>query len=138
MKYFDYKTRVRYSETDQLHVAYYGRYFEWFEAARVEYIRVLGISYATLEEKGYFLPVVEAQCAYHRPARYDDILVIKTSVNMMKNTSLRFYYEVFIEGQTEKLASGTTTHAFVDPSMKPIRIPELIREKIEVVSTPSA
>ena len=133
MKYYDFTTRVRYSETDQLHIAYYGRYLEWFEAARVEYIRALGISYADLEREGYFLPVLEAQCHYHQPARYDDVLVVRTWIDRLKNSSLRFRYEVFRHGEKQLLADGYTLHAFVNPQLKPVRVPQRLRDVIEVV-----
>ena len=134
MKYFHFTTRVRYSETDQLHIAYYGRYFEWFEAARVEYIRSLGVAYADLEQQGYFLPVVEASCSYREPARYDEVLVIRTWINSLKNSSLRFCYEVRREGNETILANGHTVHAFVNSQFKPVRIPDLVRDRVEVVA----
>jgi acyl-CoA thioester hydrolase len=134
MKYFDFTTRVRYSETDQLHIAYYGRYFEWFEAARVEYIRALGISYADLESQGYFLPVVEASCQYKQPARYDDELTVRTWISQLKNTSLHFRYEVFKEKNKVLLAKGQTVHAFVNKDMKPVRVPDLVRNRVEIVA----
>lgn len=133
MKSYDYTTRIRYSETDQMRIAYYGRYFEWFEAARGEYIRALGLSYAEFEKKGYFLPVLEAQCTYHRPARYDEQLIVRTWVDQLKNSSLRFRYHLFRQGEKERLAEGYTIHAFVNRDMKPVRIPQEFRDAIEVV-----
>src|SRR5438552_1546941 len=64
--------RVRYAETDQMQMAYYGRYFEWFEVARSEYCRVRGIDYAAMEAAGLFMPIMEARCRYKAPAHYDD------------------------------------------------------------------
>ena len=78
METAELELRVRYAETNQMGVAHHASFFVWFEAARTEFIRARGRSYADVEAAGWLLVVVEAQCRYRRPARYDDVLVIRT------------------------------------------------------------
>ena len=72
--------RVRYAETDQMGVVYHSNYFAFFEAARAEWIRELGMTYADMEKMGVVMPIVDVHCKYLRPARYDDLLTIKTTL----------------------------------------------------------
>src|SRR5690349_12733384 len=95
MKYFDFKTRVRYGETDKMGISYYANYLVWFEAARTEYFRALDLIYTEFEKKGIMLPVAEAHCRYLGPSSYDDELTIRTSVSQMRQSSIRFEYQVF-------------------------------------------
>ena len=76
----DFQVRVRYAETDQMGVVYHGHYFQYFEVARAESIRTLGFSYADMERMGVIMPVVEVQCRYLRPARYDDLLTVRVQL----------------------------------------------------------
>lgn len=119
---FTTSIRVRYSETDQMSVAYHGNYFAWFEVGRVEMLRSLGFSYAELEADGCGLPVVEASCRYRSPARYDDLLDLRTDVRTLRGSILIFGYEMWRE--TVLLAEGQTKHVVVDRSLKPTRLPE--------------
>lgn len=119
--------RVRYAETDQMRYAYYGRYMEWFEAARGEFCRVKGIDYTTLEESGLFLPVAEAYCRYKSPARYDDLLEITAAVKDCTRRILRMVYEVR-RGDTV-LAEGETTQILADENGRPRTIPQEIRDR---------
>jgi acyl-CoA thioester hydrolase len=132
MKYFDHDIRIRYAETDQMGVSYYGNYFTWFEVGRTEYFRALGLPYTEYEAAGIFLPVGEAYCRYYRPVRYDQCITIRTWVSTLKQTSIAFTYTITEKGQKGKIAEGYTTHIFVDSKMKPQRIPADIREKVIV------
>ncbi len=127
MNYFDFEYRVRYGDTDKMGIGYYGNYFTWFEAARTEYFRALGLPYTECEKKGYFLPVVETSAKYYSPSTYDDLLVVRTSVSKLGMTSIRFEYRVFQKASQQLVATGFSVHAFVDKSMKPVRMPEEIR-----------
>jgi acyl-CoA thioester hydrolase len=118
--------RVRYAETDQMGVAYHGNYFAWFEVGRVELLRSLGLTYAALEEQGCILPVVEVQCQYRRPARYDDLLEVSTSLKAMRGPMLVFAYQL-CRGE-DLLAEAETKHVVVDKEMKRRRMPEAYRE----------
>ena len=120
--------RVRYADTDQMGVVYYSRYLEWFEVGRTEYLRELGWPYRRMEEEGVFLPVVEAHVRYHRPARYDDLVQIRTSIGEVSGARLKIECEVWLEEQL--LASGYTNHAFLNGAGKPIRPPRVFVEAL--------
>lgn len=94
--------RVRYAETDQMNVVYYGNYAQYFEVARAESIRNLGFTYKEMEAAGVMMPVVEMQTKYLRPAHYDDLLNIKTIMREMPvDHKIRFEHEVY--NQEKKL-----------------------------------
>ena len=130
MNYYDYEYRVRYGDTDKMGISYYANYFIWFEAARTEYFRALGLPYTRCEEKGFYLPVVEAGARYSAPCTYDDLIMVRTSVAYAKRSSMRFEYHVFIKGQEKILATGFSVHVFVDKKMQPVRIPSEIQNSI--------
>ncbi|RRA50160.1 thioesterase family protein [Acidipila sp. EB88] len=115
--------RVRYSETDQMGVVYHGNYFAWFEVGRVELLRSLGFSYQELEaQDDCILPVVEASCRYRRPARYDDLLTLATSVKALRGSIVVFTYKLYV-GEV-LLAEGETKHVVVDGALQQRRLPE--------------
>lgn len=124
--------RVRYAETDQMGVAHHASYLVWFEAGRTELIRSRGRSYAQIEADGWLLVVVEARCRYLRPARYDDVLIIRTRLGPAGPATLAFEYEVIRRADGDVLARGTTVHAAVDRTGRPRRIPEEIRRLLGV------
>jgi acyl-CoA thioester hydrolase len=128
MNFFDYEYRVRYGDTDKLGISYYANYLVWFEAARTEYFRALGLPYTECEKKGYFLPVAEAQAKYLAPSTYDDLLIVRTSVSELRQSSMRFEYQVFNKQTQKLLATGFTIHVFVDSKLKPVRIPEEVKK----------
>lgn len=122
-----YEIRVRYGETDQMQIAYYAHYLNWFEVGRSNLLRESGVSYRDVESQGVFLPVVEAHCRYLKPARYDDLLRIITKVSQAKRARLLFEYEIHrvaTHRDDELLATGNTVHVAVDERGKPIRLPE--------------
>ncbi len=137
MNYFDYEYRVRYADTDKMGVSYYANYLVWFEAARTEYFRALGYPYTKCETQGYFLPVVEANIHYLAPSTYDDLLTVRTSVAEIRNSSMRFEYQVFQQGPQKLITTGATLHVFVDAGLKPVRIPEEIRSRVRLYSLDS-
>ena len=114
--------RVRFAETDQMGVVYHGNYFAWFEVGRGELLRTLGFSYAVLEKEGCGLPVVEAACRYRRPARYDDLLTVETTVKALRGSIVIFTYALMRDA--ELLAEGETKHVAVDRDLRPRRLPE--------------
>jgi acyl-CoA thioester hydrolase len=124
--------RVRYSETDQMGTFYNSRALEWFECGRSELMRhKLGMSYAALEAKGVFLPLVEAHLEFQGPARYDDLLSIATVVEWSGRAKLRFEVQIS-QGDTGKpVVRGYTVHAFTDTTGKPIRPPAWFVERLE-------
>jgi|GEM_PF-38130 len=134
MNYFDYQHRVIYGETDKMGISYYANYFLWFEAARNEYFRALGMPYTECEKKGYFLPVVETSARYIASSTYDDIVIVRTSVSQIRRSSMRFEYKVFKNDSEKPVATGFSIHAFVDSTMKPVRVPDEIRQLVTLFS----
>ncbi len=120
--------RVRYAETDKMGVAYYANYFVWFEVARTDLLRTMGWSYREMEQAGVSLPVIEAHCAYLRPARYDDELDVKTEGRMLSPVRMEFIYEVVHREGQVTAASGRTVHAALDRAGRPCRLPGRVRE----------
>lgn len=120
--------RVRYAETDKMGVVYYANYFVWFEVARADLLRSLGWSYREMEYAGVSLPVIEAHCAYHRPARYDDELDVKAVGRLLSPVRMEFTYEVHVRREGVVAATGRTVHAALDTSGRPCRLPDRVRE----------
>lgn len=124
--------RVRYAETDQMGYVYYGNYAAYYEVARTEVFRRLGIHYKEMEATGTMMPVLELKCKYIRPAKYDDLLTIKLLLKQKPAGSrILFEYEVYNEEQT-LLNVGETTMVFVNMnSGRPTAVPALIHEKLD-------
>lgn len=116
--------RVSYGETDAMGVVYYANYLHLFERGRSELIRALGFSYATVEERGIFLPVREATCRYLAPARYDEVIHIRTGLAGRSRASLDFVYEITDADKSRVLTRGSTQHAVVNAQGRPVRIPD--------------
>ncbi len=117
--------RVLYGDTDAMGQAYYGNYLKWFEVGRAEWFRSRGMTYRELEGGGIFLPVVEAHCSYHKPAFYDDILIISTRFRFVGPIRLRFEYEIRRDPLT--LASGYTVHVCVNRDRKVLKPPHYLK-----------
>jgi acyl-CoA thioester hydrolase len=127
--YAETTVRVRYAETDQMGVVYYGNYFTWFEIGRVELCRQLGFEYKRMEtEDDSFIVVADAHCRYKRPARFDDLLVIRTKVSESQRRTVRFDYEIIDQASGELLATGDTLHVICDRLGKPKSLPDKYRK----------
>lgn len=120
--------RVRYAETDKMGVVYYANYFVWFEVARADLLRSLGWSYREMERAGVSLPVIEAQCQYHRSVRYDDEIDVRAEGRLLSQVRMEFSYQVVRREDHALAASGRTVHAALDPAGKPCRLPGRIQE----------
>lgn len=130
MREYQYTTRVRYAETDQMGVVYHGNYAVYFEMGRVEWLRNLGISYKWMEENGIMLPVVSLTMNYKKPARYDDLLTIKTIFKNQTSVKIEFDYEIYNENN-ELLTTGYSMLVFVDKkTSRPTTPPNYILEKL--------
>ena len=119
---------VRYAETDMMGVVYHGSYLPWFEIGRTTLLKEHGLPYRQLEADGYFLPVLEVSAKYQRPAHYDDVLTIVTTLRERPLLKIRLEYEV-LRGD-ERLATGMTLHAFIDRSGRPVRPPPEFAQKM--------
>lgn len=103
--------RVRYAETDAAGIAHHGSYVDWMEVGRVEWLRSLGVSYADLERDGYTLPVVELHLRYVAPARFDDVLQVRTGLVDARSRAVAFVYEILTaDRRPRQLANGRTRH----------------------------
>ena len=121
------RIRVRYAETDQMGVVYYANFFIWFEIGRVELLRQLGFQYKEMEtDDDCHIPVVEANCRYKSPARYDDELLLETTVLALRRTVIKFGYRLLRQENQALtlLAEGETTHVTVNRSMRKVRLPQ--------------
>ena len=131
--------RVRYSETDQMGTFYNSRALEWFECGRTELMRrKLGLSYAGLEAKGVFLPLVEAYLDFQGGARYDDLLDIASAIEVSGRAKLRFEVQITQNANGKQVVRGYTIHAFADAGGKPIRPPAWFLELLLKAAGPAA
>ena len=122
--------RVRYGETDQMSYAYHGNYAAYFEMGRTEWLRKLGVSYKNMEESGIMLPVINLNTNYIKPAKYDDLLTLKTSLAKKPTARIEFEFEIRNE-KDELLTTATATLVFVNmKTNRPTRIPNYLQEKI--------
>ena len=125
------RVRVRYGETDQMGYVYYGTYAMYYEVARVESLRQLGLTYRSLEGMGIMMPVLENQSRYLSPALYDENLRIVTTLREMPRVRIRFAYEIYNEADV-LIHTGETLLAFVNKaSGKPCRPPEVMTSLLE-------
>ncbi len=126
MKYSLTKTRIRYSETDQMGVVYHGNYAQFFEIGRTEWLRSLGVTYKDMEIKGIMLPVISLNCNFIKPALYDDVLTIKTILKKKPLVKIEFDYEITNQ-HNELICKANTTLAFLNKdNMKPTRCPDYL------------
>ena len=123
--------RVRYSETDQMGTFYNSRALEWFECGRTELMRrKLGMSYAVLEARGVFLPLVEAHLEFEGGARYDDLLNIASAVSFSGRARLRFDVRISQAESGTRVVRGYTVHAFTERQGKATRPPQWFIEML--------
>jgi acyl-CoA thioester hydrolase len=125
------KLRVRYGETDQMGIVYYGNYAEYLEQGRTEWLRDLGFSYKWMEENNIHLPVINLNIDYKSPAYYDDLLTITTKLVKIPTVRIEFYYEIHNE-DAKLLVTANTTLVFVDSTTKKlIKAPNYLLKKLE-------
>jgi acyl-CoA thioester hydrolase len=106
-------------------VVYYANYYVWMEVGRVEYVRACGVNYRELEEnEGLFLAVVESQCRYLAPARYDQEVVIDTWIAASSSRTVEFSYEIRLDQSERVLAKGSTRHMWLNREWRPANLPD--------------
>jgi acyl-CoA thioester hydrolase len=136
MEFHDALVRVRYAETDQMGVVYYGNYFTWFEVGRIELMRSLGFEYKRMEiEDDCFIVVAEASCRYRQSAKYDELLRVRTRIAQTGNRVVKYAYEILRDADNALLATGETTHVICGKDGKPKQLPQKYREKFRVLAT---
>ncbi|MCG8501553.1 MAG: acyl-CoA thioesterase [Firmicutes bacterium] len=116
------KIKVRYVETDQMGIAHHSNYYHWFEVGRTEFIGQIGMTYGEMEQAGVLLPLIESACTYKQGAKYEDELIIRTSIAQLTGARITFGYEVLREKDQKCLAMGKTVHAFVNGDFRPINL----------------
>lgn len=125
---------VRYSETDAMGVVHHAVYPVWFEIARTDYIKSIGVSYAEMEKGGVMLPVTSITVKYHLPARYDDELEVASRITRLTPARVEFAYTVTRKATGELLTEGTSAHAFVSAeTFKPLNFKLVMPEFFERV-----
>lgn len=123
---FVHKTflRPRYADTDQMGIIHHAKYFEYFEIARTELLRSLGLPYADLESEGYLLPLIDCYAKFIKPIKYDQLIRIETTLENFQGARIHLSYKIFFEDTNELLTEGYTRHSWVKKdSLKPTRPP---------------
>ncbi|MFT4023865.1 MAG: thioesterase family protein [Flavihumibacter sp.] len=125
------KVRVRYAETDQMNVVYHGNYAQYFEVARAEGIREIGLTYREIEANGYLMPLVELHTKYLRPAHYDDLLTIKTEVRELPaGHRIEYHHEVYNESGKLLTVGRVVLYFLLASTREKTAIPAFLRDKI--------
>ncbi len=122
---YKHKVHVYYRDVDQMGVVYYARYFEYFEEARTELLRSVGISVPDIEKAGYYLPVIACNCSYKNPVKFDDDIIIITKIKDRPRSKLKIEYEVMKSGNI-LCANGETIHSFINKIGKAVKPPKEI------------
>ena len=132
LKKFSTNIRVRYGETDQMGVVYHGNYATYFEVARTEWLRNLGVTYKDLENNGIMLPVISLSFNFVKSAKYDDLLTISVFLKKRPLVKIEFDYEIYNQNK-EKISTGKSVLAFIDmKTNKPIKCPDYILNKLKL------
>ena len=123
--FVDTVINVRYAETDQMGIVYYANYLIWFEVGRVELMRQMGFSYRDMErEDGLFIAVAEVRCRYRAPVYYDEEVIVRTWLKTVRESVIRFSYELARANTGTVLAEGETTHIVTNSEMKVSALPD--------------
>lgn len=129
-KHDEIQFRVRYGETDQMGVVYHGNYAQYFEMGRTEWLRKFGFSYKQMEADGIMLPVISLTVKFKKPARYDDLIKVKTEVVKKPSARIEFTYEISNDAD-EILTTGTSELVFMDIAKnRPTRCPKYILDQL--------
>lgn len=114
---------ARYAETDQMGIIHHSVYPVWFEVGRTNFIKMLGVTYSQLEHDGVMLPLCDLSCKYIQPVHYEDEVIIETGVSKVSFAKIEFSYRVLMKDSKKLMASGSTTHGFVNSeTFRPINI----------------
>ena len=128
---FEHKLRVEYHHTDQMGIVHHSNYIKFFEAARTEWLRAAGLTYAEMERRGVMMPIVEVNVKYRQPAYYDELISVTAMVEELPMARMVFKYEIHGEDGRD-IASGSTTLGFIDsttrrPQRAPIWLMEVLK-----------
>ena len=123
---YDHPIKIYYKDVDQMGVVYYSRYYEYFEEARTELLASIGLDVTEVEKRGITLPVISSHCDYKRGAKFEQNIVVKTSITSKPKSKLHIDYFVFIANEKDFIVSGYTEHAFVNKRGQAVRAPKMI------------
>lgn len=131
MKSFETNIRVEYHHTDQMGIVHHSNYVKFFEVARTEWLRAIGLTYKEMERRGVMMPIVEVNIKYRQPAYYDELIKVKAMVDELPMARMVFRYEIYGEDGRD-IASGSTTLGFIDSqTRRPQRAPKWLMEVLE-------
>jgi len=137
-KYYDFEVRIAYADTDRMGVVYYANYLVLFERGRTEFMRNAGVRYRDLEEKQrLFMPVMEAHVDYLAPARYDDLIRVRTFLGELGGAHVIFRHDIYAAETNALIARGYTKHAVVNLLWRPTRFPSELRTTLEPYISPA-
>lgn len=129
---FETMIRVEYHHTDQMGIVHHSNYVKFFEVARTEWLRAMGITYAEMERRGVMMPIVDVAVKYRNPALYDELISVTAFVDEVPMARMTFRYEVRGEDGRD-IASGSTTLGFIDrETRRPMRAPQWLMEVIKL------
>lgn len=128
------KITVRYAETDQMGIVHHSVYPIWYEAARTEAVKKIGMTYSSLEKNGVMMPLVELNCKYNMPAEYENVLTITVEIAKLTPARIVFNYQVFKHGIEKPINTGSTSHAWVGKDLRPINLKKQYPEIFEKIS----
>lgn len=132
---------VRYAETDQMGIAHHSNYPIWYEVARTDLIKQIGMTYSEMEQQGLIMPLLELQCKYISAAYYEDHLIVEAELTKMSGVKLEVEYAVYREGDETLINVGKTVHALVGRNLKPVNIkkeyPEIYQRLLTAAEKPA-
>ncbi len=130
----NYVRKINYYETDQMHIVHHSNYIRYFEEARLFWMEESGLAYDKVEEMQLIIPVLFVNAKYLKPARYGDIIEIKTKITKFDGLKFEYSYEIYNQETHELLVTGTSGHAFLTPDMKPVRLKRAYPELFESIN----
>lgn len=125
---------ARYAETDQMGIIHHSNYAVWFEAGRTDFLKKAGVSNTNIEAKGILLPLYEMNCQFKSPAKYEDEIIVLTSLKQISRVRLYFSYQVINAVNQKLLATGETMHAWTDKALKPVNASKTVPDVYSLLS----
>ena len=132
MIYYNHNVKVYYRDVDQMGIVYNTRYLEYFEESRTELLSSIGLSVSKIERSGITLPVVSSYCKYFVPAKFEQNLIVRSEIRTNPKAKLKIYYKITLFNESDLMIEGYTEHAFVNKENKPVRVPALILNQLNL------
>ena len=132
MIYYNHNVKVYYRDVDQMGIVYNTRYLEYFEESRTELLSSIGLSVSKIERSGITLPVVSSYCRYFIAAKFEQNLIVRSEIRTTPKAILKIYYKITLFDESDLMIEGYTEHAFVNKENKPVRVPALILNQLNL------